>query len=208
MLRHRASSTTTSTTKTKTAKEYLQNTILTQKSYHNFINSLNSDVTKLNYHTVLAPFLSKHKFSIERTDEFLNLPIKEIESMIIDEIVYLQQKEKLSFSYINLLTAAIQHLCSMNDVLLNWKKIRKFIKTDVARNNDEAYTHEDIRKLLEISDIRMKTVFLVLASTGIRIDALHDIRLRNLTKVSSQDNIYKVVIYEGHKEQYLCFHDT
>jgi integrase len=192
------------TTKTKTIKEYLQNTKLTQKSYHNFINSLNSDVTKLNYHTVLAPFLSKHKFGIERTDEFLNLPIKEIESMIIDEIVYLQQKEKLSFSYINLLTAAIQHLCSMNDVILNWKKIRKFIKTDVARNN-EAYTHEDIRKLLEISDIRMKTVFLVLASTGIRIDALHDIRLRNLTKVSSQENIYKVIIYEGHKEQYFTF---
>ena len=51
----------------------------------------------------------------------------------------------------------------------------------------------------------MKAVFLVLASTGIRIDALHDIRLRNLTKVSSQENIYKIVIYEGHKEQYFTF---
>jgi len=89
----------------------------------------------------------------------------------------------------------------MNDVT---QKIRKFIKTDVARNNDEAYTHEDIRRLLEISDIRMKSVFLVLASTGIQIDALHDIKLRNLTKIDNQ-NIYKIVIYEGHKEQYFVF---
>ena len=102
------------------------------------------------------------------------------------------------------MTATIQHLCSMNDVILNWKKIRRFIRTDIAKNPDEAYTHEDIRKLLEISDIRMKAVFLILASTGIRIDALHDIKLRNLKKIESQ-NLYKIVIYEGFKEQYFVF---
>lgn len=36
----------------KTVKEYLQNPKLTQKSYHIFINSINSEVTKRNYHIV------------------------------------------------------------------------------------------------------------------------------------------------------------
>ena len=72
----------------------------------------------------------------------------------------MQRKEKLSISAINLMTSAMQHFCSMNDMILNWKKIRKFVKTDVAKHTDEAYTHEDVRRILEISDIRMKTVFL------------------------------------------------
>jgi integrase len=153
---------------------------------------------------MLVPFLLNHKFSIERTDEFLNLPVKEIEDMIIDEIVNLQQNKKMSSSYIKMLTSAIQHLCSMNDVTLNWKKIRKFVKTDIVKHTDEAYTHEDIRKLLAISDVRMKAVFLILSSTGIRIGALRDIRWRNLTKIQNE-NIYKIVIYEGYKEQYFVF---
>ena len=196
---------TTTETKPIRAVEYIQNNKLTQKSYHNFINSLNTEKTKRNYHTILVPFLLNHKFSIERTDEFLNLPPKEIEEMIIHEIVNLQKKKKMSNSYITVLTSAIQQLCSMNDVTLSWKKIRKFVKTDIAKHTDEAYTHEDIRKLIAISDVRMKAVFLILASTGIRIGALRDIRLRNLTKLQNQNNIYKIVIYEGYKEQYFVF---
>ena len=119
---------------------------------------------------MLNQFLSSHNFSIERTDEFLNIPTKEIESMVIDEITRMQQKQKLSVSSVQIMTAAIQHLCSMNDVILNWKKIRRFIRTDIPKRKDEAYTHDDIRKLLEISDLRIKTIFLILASTGIRID--------------------------------------
>lgn len=81
-------------TRAKTPREYMRDASLTQKSYHNFINSLNSDVTKINYHNMLAPFLSKHEFSIKRTDEFLELPPREIEEMIINEIIDLQQNRK------------------------------------------------------------------------------------------------------------------
>ena len=155
---------------------------------------------------MLNQFLSSHNFSIERTDEFLNLPTKEIESMVIDEITRMQQEQKLSVSSVQIMTAAIQLLCSMNDVILNWKKIRKFIRTDVPKHKDEAYTHDDIRKLLEISDLRIKTIFLILASTGIRIDPLHDIKLKNLTKVEVDNyKLYKIVVYEGFNEEYFTF---
>jgi hypothetical protein len=92
----------------------------------------------------------------------------------------------------------------MNDIILNWKKVRKFVKTDVPRTTDEAYTHEDITKLIAVSDSRMKMVILIFASTGIRVDAVHSIKLRNLTKIDSH-NLYKIVIYEGYNEQYFTF---
>ena len=124
--------------------------------------------------------------------------------MIINDITRMQKKQKLSVSSVQIMTAAIQHLCSMNDVILNWKKIRKFIKTDVPKHKDDEYSDDDIRKLLEISDLRTKTIFLVFASTGIRVDALHDIKLRNLTKIDNY-NLYKIVAYGEFKEEYFTF---
>ena len=37
---------------------------------------------------------------------------------------------------------------------------------------DRAYTHEEIGKMLEIADERMRAVILLLASTGMRIGAI------------------------------------
>jgi hypothetical protein len=69
--------------------------------------------------------------------------------------------------------ATIKHACEMNDVILNWKKLKKFIRSEKTDNEtngkDRGYTHEEIQKILEFSDQRLRTAFLVLASTGIRI---------------------------------------
>ena len=172
------------------------------KIYQNFVNTLHSDATRKVYQLALNRYMLR--YNIQQIDELVKIPNKEIETMIIDRIVEMQNKEKLSVSSVNIVTNTIQHFYSMNDIVLNWKKIRKFIKTDIARNQDKAYTHDDIQKLVSIADLRMKMVFLVFASTGIRVDALHDIKLRNLTKIDNH-NLYKVVIYEGFKEQYFVF---
>lgn len=64
----------------------------------------------------------------------------------------------------------------MNDVILNWKKLKKFINSEKSGNEinrrDRAYTHEEIQKLTNFCDQRIKTVFLILASTGIRSGVL------------------------------------
>jgi integrase len=64
------------------------------------------------------------------------------------------------------------------------------------------YSHEEIQKILEFSDQRLKTAFLVLASTGIRIGALQLIKISDLERI---DNLYKITIYSGDKEQYITF---
>ncbi|MFN2434176.1 MAG: hypothetical protein ABR515_02255 [Nitrososphaeraceae archaeon] len=75
----------------------------------------------------------------------------------------------------------------MNDVILNWKKLKKFIKSEKTGNEtngkDRGYTHEEIQKILGFSDQRSKTAFLVLASTGIRIGAIQIIRIGDLERI-------------------------
>ena len=67
----------------------------------------------------------------------------------------------------------------MNDVILNWKKLKKFIKSEKTDNsingNDRGYTDKEIQRILEYSDQRLKTAFLILTSTGIRIQTCIDL---------------------------------
>lgn len=94
----------------------------------------------------------------------------------------------------------------MNDVVLNWKKLKKFIKSERTNNSingkDRGYIDKEIQTILEFSDLRLKTAFLVLASTGIRIGALQLIKIGDLEKI---DNLYKIVVYAGDTEEYFVF---
>lgn len=53
---------------------------------------------------------------------------------------------------------------------------------------DRAYTHEEIGKMLEIADERMRAVILLLASTGMRIGAIPTLKLKNLENRVKNDS--------------------
>jgi integrase len=169
------------------------------KAYFNFINSLNSESTRNSYKFCLQKFLIYYKLDLA---SFLQLPTEEMSDLIIKYLV----DKKISRGYKNLVTATLKHLCEINDIVLNWKKIKKFINSEKTGNEangrDRAYTHEEIQKILDFCDQRMKTIFLILASTGLRIGALQSLRLSNLNKI---DNLYKITVYSGDNEEYFTF---
>jgi integrase len=170
-----------------------------QEAYFNFVNSINSDVTRKNYEYCLSKFL---KYCTLDLDSLLKLPQLELSNLIIKYLV----SQKISSQYKTVIMATIKHACEMNDVILNWKKLKKFIKSEKTDNEingrDRGYTHEEIQKILDFSDQRLKTAFLVLASTGIRIGALQSIRIGDLEPI---DNLYKITVYRGDKEEYFTF---
>ena len=168
-------------------------------AYDNFVNSINSEQTKEQYEYCLKQFL---KFCQMDLDSFLKLPQDEIPNLIVN---YLLQR-KLSRQYKMVIFSAIKHACEMNDVILNWKKMKKFIRTDNRDNaingKDRGYEHEEIQKILEFSNQRSKTAFLVLASTGIRIGALELIRISDIERI---DDLYKIKKKEGTSYSYIQF---
>ncbi len=167
--------------------------------YFNFVNSINSDVTRKNYEYCMSRFL---KYCNLDLDALLKLPQQELSNLIIKYLV----SQKISSQYKTVIMATIKHACEMNDVILNWKKLKKFIRSEKTDNEingkDRGYTHEEIQKILEFSDQRLKTAFLVLASTGIRIGALQSIKLGDLERIN---NLYKITVYRGDKEEYITF---
>ena len=53
---------------------------------------------------------------------------------------------------------AIRLFCEMNDLVLNWKKVARGMPKGRQAANDRAPTIEELQKLLEYSDRRIKTI--------------------------------------------------
>ena len=176
--------------------------VLDEKSeaFFNFINSIRAQPTKESYRFCLEKFLSFYNIDLIT---FLKLPQQDITNLVIKYLV----DRKISKGYKILVTSSIKHACEINDIVLNWKKIKKFINSDKTGNEtngrDRGYTHEEIKKILDFVDQRIKTAILILASSGMRIGALHFVRVGDLEKVN---NFYKIKVYSGEvEEEYITF---
>jgi hypothetical protein len=109
--------------------------------------------------------------------------------------------------------AAILYFCDINDILLNRKKIRKLsIPADEDHEIDRAYTHKEIQDSLDISDERLRVVFLLMAN-GMRVGAIPDLRIGHLEEIPLGDEddkeaqrVYKISVYHRSKRgRYYTF---
>ena len=190
----------------KAVGKNLTEVVLEGDCYLNFINSLKSEVTKRCYRDALTRFM---RFSqIATTEELARLSSSEFEFYLKRYLEHQKQTDG-SYSSMNMVTNTVNHFCTMNDIVINSRKISKF-KTPTGngkgkgQEQDEAYTCEEIQKLLNVAPLRMKVCILIYASTGIRKSALPSIQMRHLEKIDKH-NIYKLIIYPGEKEQYFAF---
>jgi hypothetical protein len=85
------------------------------------------------------------------------------------------RSEGIAYTTIQFLIAPVLTFYSLNDVVLNKRKISRYFGEYRKRVKDRAYTSEEIWKALQIADQRMKVIILMLTSTGQRIGSLGDI---------------------------------
>ncbi len=167
------------------------------QEFFNFINTLHSEATKESYKFCLEKFLKYYRIDLQ---SFLKSPQQDISNHIIK---YLLNK-KASRQYKNLIAATLKHACEINDIILNWKKIKKFTNFEKTGNEtngrDRGYTHDEIMKILDFVDQRIRVAFLLLASSGMRVGALQFLKVDHLEKI---DGIYKIIVYAGDKEEYI-----
>ena len=166
----------------------------------NFINSIKSKTTKKIYIHHFSKFLNYYNLTVETLQ---NLPIKEFEQLIINYIEKSKQEDK-GHSYLSVAFCSIKHFCVMNDIRINKEKIGKFLGEAQRKNTDRAYTHQEIKRLLDVADLRMKSIVLLMASTGMRIGAIPDLKLKHLEEIPDKQ-IYKITVYQKAKEEYYTF---
>lgn len=92
-------------------------------------------------------------------------------------------------------------------MVLNRKKIERFFPSDDNDNyvTDGPYTADEIRQLLDKADVRARVVVLLMVSTGMRLDTVHQIRISDIKKFN-EFNLYLINVYANSKKnRYYTF---
>jgi integrase len=173
-------------------------------TYQNFINAIKSPATRTAYNVSIRRYLNHIKQ--KSMDDLLahsNTNPRYIESQIIDYIMSLRNSG-VSYATIQFLVAPIFTFYQLNDVILNRKKVSRYLGEYKRVVKDGAYTTEQIQQMLQTADIRMRVIILILASTGARVGSLPGLVLGNLTK-SPDQKVFRIIFYEGTNNEYYTF---
>ncbi len=171
-----------------------------KEAYINFIEALKSDATKRLYRNTLFQFL-RYCDMID-CDQFIKLPIPEIEIFIKKYLIHLQKTVRSTTR--KMMYEVVKKFLYMNDVEPKWRKLKQYLGKEDKKLSDKPYTHEQIQQLLSLCDTRLRVVVLLFCSTGLRLEALIELRMKHVQKVESVST-YKVIAYNDEKEEYVTF---
>jgi len=142
--------------------------------YQKFYEVLKTPATRKTYLLQINQFL---EYAHTDYDGLVKLPLKEIDDMIFNYIISLKLKtEKTGIPNPNTYRsklAPIQTFLEQSDIILNWKKLRRYCPPRIPLSNQLAYRTEHIQKMLQLVNCPRDISFVhILASTGIRIGAV------------------------------------
>ncbi|AIF85030.1 site-specific recombinase XerD [Candidatus Nitrososphaera evergladensis SR1] len=173
-------------------------------AWKNFVNTIKSKETAAHYKLNLVRFLTFAKVNCS-LDEFVNLDRKRLEKLIVDFIMHRQDEEKVRAQTVAVELSCIKHFFVYNDRPdINWKIIRGYLHEAIKAVKDKAYTTEEIQKMLTYADLRTKCVILLMASSGMRVGAITNLRMKDLHEIP-QYGIYAITPYANTRDEYVTY---
>ena len=158
----------------------------------------NSKQTAVKYRSNFHLFLNHIK--IYDLDVLLDLGKEAIQELVIkyarslrdnprivrDKKTGQNREEKYSYATVHSRIASVLYFFENNDIELNRRKIRRYYPPDESTNDDKLYTIEQIQTILSVCDLRTKAMIHLMFSSGVRIGALHTMRIGDLIPVTYQ----------------------
>src|SRR5215207_9300338 len=176
-------------------------------AYLLFVDTCRSPDTRLAYSKALRYFMDYLRIEPQAAYDKLLPPERDpkvIQMDLCDFITDLRKKGIASAS-VTTYTAALAKFYAMNDITLNWKKIRSFMAEHEKVAEDRPYTHSEIQILLSKATPRNRAIILLMSSAGLRVGAVPSLRIKDLEPIDKY-NIYKVNVYSKSKKHgYFSF---
>jgi integrase len=178
---------------------------------------MNSPVTRDRYITRLNRFFSfagiegtnieeRCRYFVERANDDHDWVFRSVMSFIQVHKERAYRKE-ITGSTIRNYVKAIKLFTEMNDILISWKKITRGLPKGRKWGDDRAPTLEEIRKIVEYPDRRIKPIVYTMVSSGIRLGAWDYLRWGHIHPIYSNNDILaaKILVYVGEEEQYYSY---
>jgi integrase len=181
-----------------------------------FFDSIKNEWTKKNYTKRLKLFFDYLKLQGDfkaQAKEFQSRAKQDPQwaTLSINEYMRYQklraQNGEISESTVPNFYKPIRLFCEENDVLLNWKKISRRIPRGRSAADDRVPTLDEIKKLLQYPDRRVKIAVLLMLSSGCRIGALPALRWGDIESIEKGERLIaaKIKLYAGTSSQYFSF---
>jgi hypothetical protein len=135
-------------------------------------------------------------------------------NQLMDFVLYQKErvyKNEIVYATVRNYLKTVKLFLEMNsDVpIVNWKRITKGLPSGKSVANDRAPTIENIKRLVEYPDRRIKPIIYCMVSGGFRIGAWDYLKWKHVTPLINEENEEiigaKMVIYAGEPEEYYCF---
>ena len=187
------------------------------RSYQLFKGALHSDKTLQLYKHHLWHFCNFIEMTTEEIvskDPEDNIKdVTQLQHLVEDYVLFLQAKisnGEITAGTAHSMIPSVKLFCEMNDIVLNWRKINKLLPYGSGNAADEAYTREQIKKMLEHSDLRAKIPILFMASSGMRLGGFAGLTDGDIQPIFDETTGKKlvaahVVVYRGTDDEYDTF---
>jgi hypothetical protein len=117
------------------------------------------------------------------------------------------EREEITGATLRNFVKAIKLFCEMTDIPVSWKKVSRGLPKTRRYADDRAPTIEEIQKISEYPDRRIKCIVYTMASSGIRLGAWDYICWKHVEPVKRDGKVVaaKIVVYPGDDEEYFSF---
>jgi integrase len=117
------------------------------------------------------------------------------------------ERKEITGATIRNYVKSIKLFCEMNDILIPWKKITRGLPRGRRYAEDRTPTIEEIRKIIEYPDRRIKAIVFTMVSSGIRVGAWDYLQWRHITPIERNGQVVaaKITVYAGSEEEYFSF---
>jgi integrase len=183
-----------------------------------YLYAMKSPVTRQKYQKRLEKFFDfiglEGATVEEKSKVFVNMGREEGDTWIFNNILKFMQyqldranKKEITGSTIRNYIKSIKLFCEMADFTIPWKKITRGLPRAKSYSDDRIPTIEEIQRLLEYPDRRIKAIVYTMTSSGIRLGAWDYLKWGHIRPIEIDGEVVaaKIIVYGDDEDEYFSF---
>ena len=195
----------------------MENDLIVESPYDSYVFAIRSPITREKYLGRLAYFMTFVGIIEGNMEERCNVfgqKCKADSRWLVNNIIkYLRihrervERREISASTLSNYIKPIKLFCEQLEITLPWRRITRGMPHGRRYANDRVPTVEEIKKVVEYPDRRIKSIVYTMASSGIRLGAWNYLKWGHVSPIEKDGKILaaRLRVYAEEEDEYITF---